>query len=69
MESVGWAMIGMVKKMKVSKKSGFIILNLIPPPPFSNLEKGEKIEFFCVKSPLSKMERGFRGEVIRFIKK
>ncbi|MCL4256283.1 MAG: DUF2029 domain-containing protein, partial [Anaerolineae bacterium] len=44
--------------------------NLIPPTPFSRLEKGEKIKNACVDvinrvrtSPLSILERGFRGEV------
>jgi len=40
-----------------------ILLHLIPPPPFSTLEKGEKINISRIKSPLSKMERRFRGEV------
>ena len=40
-----------------------IFLNLIHPTPFSTLEKGEKTYFKVGLSSLSKMERGFRGEV------
>jgi len=40
-----------------------LFLNLVPPTPFSKLEKGEKIHISREKSPLSNMERGFRGEV------
>jgi len=37
--------------------------NLISPTHFSNMEKGENIYFQVGLSPLSSLERGFRGEV------
>jgi hypothetical protein len=39
------------------------LFNLIPPTPFSSLEKGEKTILWVGLSPLSIVERGFRGEV------
>jgi hypothetical protein len=42
--------------------------DLIPPTPFSILEKGEQTCFWMVLSPLSVWERGFRGEVVNTIK-
>jgi hypothetical protein len=49
--------------------SVYNFFNLIPPTPFSSLEKGEKTILGVGLSPLARLERGFRGEVIFRIKK
>ncbi len=45
-----------------------MFLNLIPPTPFSNMEKGEKINMTREKKSPLHLERGFRGEVVSNIR-
>ena len=47
----------------VNKDGVKYFFNLIPPTPFSSLEKGEKTIMRVGLSPLARLERGFRGEV------
>ncbi len=52
----------------IINKVSIMFLNLIPPTPFSNMEKGEKINMTREKKSPLHLERGFRGEVVSNIR-